>query len=132
MDGRYPPPEAQHIGLSQRNNWHATEVVSVSSDVSRQRGVLSASSGFTNQLRAARCHCCSQGRAYRLRLDERVLQRSESGACNGATVTLAQPQRRHEYQAKTRPQDVQDNIVDVCSSVAPPCHRKELKELDAA
>ena len=46
-------------------------------------------------------------------------------------ATAAQPQQKHECQAKTRPQNVQDNIVDVCSSMDS-CPRKVLNELDAA
>jgi hypothetical protein len=48
-----------------------------------------------------------------------------------ATRTSAQPQQKHNSQANARPQNVQDDIVDVCSSIAPPCSREELEELDA-
>jgi hypothetical protein len=49
-----------------------------------------------------------------------------SGMC-----TSAQSQQGHERQAKTGAQTIQDDIVDVRSSIAPPDSRKKLNELDA-
>src|SRR3954451_3217078 len=58
--------------------------------------------------------------------------RRRSGALSRRTRALAQPQQQHESQAETRPQHVEDEIVHVCRSIAPPCSRHVLKELDAA
>src|SRR5512132_3229575 len=69
---------------------------------------------------------------WRLRAD----RRPDSGAGRWRAYAFpsaprAPPQQRHDGQAKTRPKDVQDDIVDVCSAIAPPRARKELEELDA-
>ncbi len=53
------------------------------------------------------------------------------GGRNRGTRTAAQPQQKHKCQAETRPKNVQDNIVDICSPITPPCARKVLNEFDA-
>jgi len=46
------------------------------------------------------------------------------------TRALEQAQRSDEHQAKTRSNNIQDNIVDVDRSIAP-CSRKVLNDFDA-
>jgi hypothetical protein len=65
----------------------------------------------------------------------RVLTFNLLDSLSGRTVwcqtgTAVKPQQKHKCQAKRRPQNVQDDIVDVCSSIDP-CPRKVLNEFDA-